>query len=72
MDYYFEYWFSLHNWFLLKEISNRSVGQMSERLKQIQREIASLKKDLEELRRLKSDCDQARNLRKRLVRIEYD
>jgi len=45
---------------------------MSEKLKEIQREIASLKKNLQELRRLKSDCDHAKKLRNKLVRIEYD
>lgn len=46
--------------------------KMSERLKEIQLEIASLKKNLEELRRLKSDYEQAKKLRKKLVRIGCD
>jgi len=45
---------------------------MSEKLEEIRREIASLKKDVEELRRLKSDCEQAKKLRKELVRIGCD
>jgi prefoldin subunit 5 len=45
---------------------------MSEKLKEIQREIAYLKKNVEELRRLKSDCDRAKKLRKKLVRIGFD
>ncbi|MFX0203281.1 MAG: hypothetical protein ACFFCW_44825 [Candidatus Hodarchaeota archaeon] len=45
---------------------------MSEKLKEIQREIAGLKKDLEELRRLQSDCDQVKKLRKKLVGIGCD
>jgi prefoldin subunit 5 len=45
---------------------------MSEKLKEIQREIASLKKNLDELRRLKSDSEHARKLRKELVRISCD
>jgi len=45
---------------------------MSEKLEEIRREIANLKKNLEELRRLKSDCEQAKKLRKELVRIGCD
>jgi len=45
---------------------------MSEKLEEIRREIASLKKNLEELRHLKSDCEQAKKLRNRLVRNGYD
>ena len=45
---------------------------MSEKLKEIQREIASLRENLEELRRLKSDCDYAKKLRKKLVRVGCD
>jgi hypothetical protein len=47
-------------------------GKMSEKLKEIQREIASLAKDLERLRRLKSDCDHVRRLRRQLIRTRYD
>lgn len=45
---------------------------MSQKLEEIQREIASLKENLEELRRLKSDCDYAKKLRKELVRVGCD
>jgi len=45
---------------------------MSEKLKEIQREIAILAKDLERLRRLKSDSDHVRRLRRELVRIRCD
>jgi prefoldin subunit 5 len=45
---------------------------MSEELREIQRGVASLKKDLEKLRRLQSDCDEVKKLRKRLVGTEFD
>ncbi|MFB0501596.1 MAG: hypothetical protein ACETVP_03925 [Candidatus Bathyarchaeia archaeon] len=45
---------------------------MSAKLKEIQREVADLKKKLEELRRLKSDCDDAKRLREKIVRIKCD
>jgi prefoldin subunit 5 len=48
------------------------VEKMSTQLKEIRREIAKLKKDVEELRRLKSDGDQAKKLRKKLVRVRCD
>jgi len=48
------------------------VEKMSDQLKEIRREIAKLKKDVEELRRLKSDGDQAKKLRKKLVRVRCD
>jgi hypothetical protein len=47
-------------------------GKMSEKLKEIQREIASLAKDLERLRRLKADCDHIKKLRRELIRIRCD
>lgn len=45
---------------------------MSEQLKEIQREIANLKKNVKELRRLESDCNHIKKLRKKLVRTEWD
>ncbi|MFQ6074397.1 MAG: hypothetical protein ACE5KC_04165 [Candidatus Bathyarchaeia archaeon] len=45
---------------------------MSEQLREIQREIAGLKRNLEELRRLKSDCDLAKKLRRELLRNGCD
>jgi hypothetical protein len=48
------------------------VWEMSEKLAEIQREIASLRKNLEELRRLQLDSDRAKKLRKKLVRIGCD
>ncbi len=45
---------------------------MSEELKKIQREITSLRKNLEELRRLYSDCNHVKKLRRDLVRTRYD
>ena len=46
--------------------------KLSAKLKEIQREVADLKKKLEELRRLKSDCDDAKRLREKIVRIKCD
>jgi len=48
------------------------VVKLSDKLKDIQREVAELKKKLEELRRLKSDCDDAKKLRGKIVRIKCD
>jgi len=48
------------------------VAKLSDKVKEIQREVADLKKRLEELRRLKSDCDEAKRLRDRIVRIGCD
>jgi prefoldin subunit 5 len=45
---------------------------MSEQLKEIQREIAVLRKDLERLRSLKADSDYAKKLRRNLIRIRCD
>jgi prefoldin subunit 5 len=45
---------------------------MSGKLKEIQREIAAMKKNLEELRRLKSECDQVKKLRRKLIRVGCD
>jgi len=45
---------------------------MSEKLREIQREVASLKKDLEKLRRFQSDCEEVKKLRKRLVETGFD
>ena len=46
--------------------------KLSDKLKDIQREVAELKKKLEELRRLKSDCEDAKKLRGKIVRIKCD
>ncbi len=48
------------------------MTKLSAKLKEIQREVADLKKKLEELRRLKSDCDDAKRLREKIVRIKCD
>lgn len=48
------------------------MAKLSDELKEIQREVAELKKKLEELRRLKSDCDEAKRLRGKIVRIRCD
>jgi len=48
------------------------VETMSEKLQEIQRGIADLKKDLEELRRLRSDCEEAKKLLRKLVRVRCD
>jgi len=48
------------------------VAKLSDKLKEIQREVADLKKKLEELRRLKSDCEEAKRLRDKIVRIRCD
>jgi len=48
------------------------VDEMSEKLKEIQRELAVLAKDLERLKRLKSDYDHVKKLREDLVRIRCD
>ncbi|UCE15410.1 MAG: hypothetical protein JSV12_05910 [Candidatus Bathyarchaeota archaeon] len=45
---------------------------MSDKVKEIKREVAELKKKLEELRRLKADCDDAKRLREKIVRIGCD
>jgi prefoldin subunit 5 len=45
---------------------------MSEKLRQIQHEIADLRKDLEKLRRLKLDSEQTKKLRRKLVLIGCD
>lgn len=45
---------------------------MSEKLRQIQHEIATLRKDLEKLKRLKLDSEQTKKLRKKLVLIGCD
>jgi prefoldin subunit 5 len=45
---------------------------MSEELMEIQRGVASLKKDVEKLRRLQSDCVEAKKLLKKLVGTEFD
>ncbi len=58
--------------FCSKGTNQRYVEKMSDKLKEIRREIDRLKKDVEELRRLKSDCDQAKKMREKLVRIECD
>jgi len=48
------------------------VVKLSDKLKEIQREVTELKRKLEELRRLKSDCDDAKKLRGKIVRIRCD
>ncbi|NIV44862.1 hypothetical protein GWN49_08335 [Candidatus Bathyarchaeota archaeon] len=45
---------------------------MSKELKQIQYEIATLRKDLEKLKRLKLDSEQTKRLRRKLVLIGCD
>ncbi len=46
--------------------------KLSDKLKEIQREVADLKRKLEELRRLKTDCDDAKRLRDKIVKIKCD
>jgi len=58
--------------FCSKGTNQHYVEKMSDKLKEIRREIDKLKKDVEEMRRLRSDCDQAKKLRKKLVRIGCD
>jgi len=48
------------------------VVKLSDKLKEIQREVAELKKKLEELRRLKEDCDEAKRIRDKIVRTGCD
>lgn len=48
------------------------MAKLGDKLKEIQREVAELKKNLEELRRLKSDCDDVKKLRKNIVKTRCD
>jgi hypothetical protein len=45
---------------------------MNERLREIQHEVANLKKRAEELKLLKSDISSIKKLRENLVKIRFD
>jgi len=45
---------------------------MTDKLEEIRRKVAQLKKDAEELQRLKADCDAAKKLRKTIVKTKFD
>jgi len=48
------------------------VVKLSDKLKEIRREVAELNKKLEELKRLKTDCDDAKKFRGKIVKVECD